>query len=71
VLWIRDILANPCLLTMDPDLAPDPAPCPAISVIDLQDNNKNYFFCFSAYHFLKVHLNNFSEIKSHKEVTKK
>jgi hypothetical protein len=32
----------------------DPAPDPAIFVIDLQDGNKKVFF--SAYYFLKVHL---------------
>ncbi len=50
------------------DLAPDPA----IFVIDLQDANKKLFFpSFPVYYFLKVHLHNFSEIKSHKEVTQK
>jgi hypothetical protein len=43
---------------MDPD--------PAIFVIDLQDTNKKLIF-FSAYHFLKVHLHNFSKIKSKKK----
>jgi hypothetical protein len=51
---------------MDPD--------PAIFVIDLQDANKKLpiFFSqsFSAYYFLKVHLHNFSKIKSQKEVAK-
>jgi hypothetical protein len=42
----------------------DPAPDPAIFIIGLQDAN------FSAYYFLKVHLHQFSKIKSHKEVTK-
>ncbi len=45
---------------MDPD--------PAIFVIDLQDTNKNYFF--SAFYFLKVHLHQFSKLKSRKEVQK-
>jgi hypothetical protein len=47
----------------------DPDPDPAIFVIGLQDASKNYFFntIFSAYHFLKVHLHNFSKIKSQKE----
>jgi hypothetical protein len=49
---------------MDP--APDADPDPAIFVSDLQDINKKFF----AYYFLKVHLNHFSKIKSHKEVTK-
>jgi hypothetical protein len=71
VLWIRDILVririhgsgDPCLWPMDPD--------PAIFVLDLQDANKNLFMLnFSAYYFLKVHLQNFSKIKSHKEITK-
>jgi hypothetical protein len=46
---------------MDPD--------PAIFVIDLQDANKKLIFLknFSAYYFLKVHLHNFSKIKSQKE----
>jgi hypothetical protein len=48
---------------MDPD--------PAIFVIDLQDANKKKFKKkISAYYFLKVHLHNFSKIKSQKEVTK-
>jgi hypothetical protein len=41
---------------MDPD--------PAIFVTDLQDANKKTIF--SAYFFLKVHLHNFSKIKSKK-----
>ncbi len=51
---------------MDPD--------PAVFVIDLQDANKktNLNKSFSAYYFLKVHLNHFSKIKkskrSHKTV---
>jgi hypothetical protein len=57
-----------------PDPAPGPAPYPAIFVIDLQNANKNYFFlqffCFSAYYSLKVHLHNFSKIKSHKKSQK-
>jgi hypothetical protein len=46
---------------MDPD--------PAIFVIDLQDASKKLIFnkIFSAYYFLKVHLNHFSKIKSQKE----
>ncbi len=53
---------------MDPDLDPDPA----IVVIKLQDANKKLlgFQSFSAYYFLKVHLNHFSKIKTQKEVTK-
>jgi hypothetical protein len=46
---------------------PKPAPGPAIFVIALKTQTKNYFF---AYYFLKVHLHHFSQIKSHKEVTK-
>jgi hypothetical protein len=48
---------------MDPD--------PAIFVIDLQDANKKLILLmiFSAYYFLKVHLDHFSNIKSPKEVT--
>ncbi len=47
-------------------------PDPAIFVIDLQDANKKLIKkkVFSAYYFLKVHLHNFSKIKSPKEVTK-
>jgi hypothetical protein len=50
---------------LDPDLDPDPA----IFVIDLQDASKKQIFniLFSAYYFLKVHLHNFSKIKSQKE----
>jgi hypothetical protein len=41
---------------------------PAIFVIDLHDASKKPFFkIFSAYYFLKVHLNHFSNIKSQKE----
>jgi hypothetical protein len=46
---------------MDPDSDPDPA----IFVNDFQDANKKLI-----YSFWKVHLNNFSKIKSQKEVTK-
>jgi hypothetical protein len=51
---------------------PDPDPDPAIFVIGLKDaNNKLFgFLSFSAYYFLKVHLHQSSEIKSHKEVKK-
>jgi hypothetical protein len=50
---------------MDPDSDPDPA----IFVIDLQDAGKKQIFytVFSAYYFLKLHLHNFSKIKSQKE----
>jgi hypothetical protein len=46
---------------MDPD--------PAIFVIDLQDASKKLIFntIFSAYYFLKVHLQHFSKIKNQKE----
>jgi hypothetical protein len=46
--------ADPCLWLMDPD--------PAISVTDLQDANKKliFYYIFSAYYFLKVHLHLFS-----------
>jgi hypothetical protein len=47
---------------MDPD--------PAIFIIDLQEDNKKNFLCFSLFYFLKVHLHPFSKIKSQKEVTK-
>ncbi len=59
--WGGSGSADPCLWLMDPD--------PAIFVIDLQDGCKNKFFntIFSAYYFLKVHLHNFSKIKSQKE----
>ncbi len=61
---------DPCLLLVDPD--PDLDPDPAILVIELQDANKKLIFkeSFSAYYFLKVHLHNFSKIKSQKEVEK-
>ncbi len=40
-------------------------------IIDLQDANKKLIFKIAyAYYFLKVHLHNFSKIKSQKEVTK-
>ncbi len=57
--------SDPCFWLMDPDSDPDPA----IFVIDLQDANKKQIFntIFSAYYFLKVHLHNFSKIKSQKE----
>jgi hypothetical protein len=58
---------DPRLWLMDPDPTPDPA----IFVIDLQEANKKVFFIsFSDYYFLKVHLHHFSNIRSHKEVTK-
>ncbi len=47
---------------MDPD--PDRDPGPAIFVIDLQDANKNQIFFHKFFYFLKVHLHNFSKIKS-------
>jgi hypothetical protein len=57
---------------MDPDSdpAPDADPDPAIFVSDLQDDNNKKFLRFFAYYSLKVHLHHFSNIKSHKEVTK-
>ncbi len=62
--------ADPCLRLMDPDLDADPA----IFGINLQDANKKIpvlgFQSLSADYFKKVHLNNFSKIKSQKEVTK-
>jgi hypothetical protein len=46
------------------DMDPDQAPV-------LQDANKGYFFqSFSANYFLKIHLHNFLNTKSHTEVTK-
>jgi hypothetical protein len=60
----------------DPDSAPDPDPDadpdPANLAFDLKDANKktNLKKSFSAYYFLKVHLHNFSKIKSPKEVIK-
>ncbi len=58
---------------MDPD--PDADPDPVIYVRDLQNVNKKFFFAYFCLlnlfiTFLKVHLNHFSKIKSHKEVTK-
>jgi hypothetical protein len=54
---------------MDPD--PHLDPDPAIFIIDLQDTNKKLIKkkSFPAYYFLKVHLHNFSKIKSQKKVT--
>jgi hypothetical protein len=45
---------------------------PAIFVIDIQDANRklNKKKSFYAYYFLKLHLRNFSKIKSPKDVTK-
>ncbi len=59
--WGGSGSADPCLWLMDPDHA--------IFVIDLQDASKKLIFntIFSAYYFLKVHLHNFSKIKSQKE----
>jgi hypothetical protein len=53
---------------MDPDADPDPA----IFIIDRQDVNKKIILKngFSAYYFWKVHLHQFSKIKSQKEFTK-
>ncbi len=51
----------------------DADPDPDIFVSDLHDVTKKLFFFsprFFAYYFLKVHLHNFSKIKSNKEVTK-
>ncbi len=49
----------------------DPDPDPAIFVINLQEaNKKNDKKSFSAYFFLKIHLHDFSKIKSQKEVLK-
>ena len=56
-IWIRGSIS---LSRLDPD--------PAIFVSDLQDVNKKlFFFCLFP---IKVHLHNFSKIKSLKEVTK-
>jgi hypothetical protein len=53
---------------MDPDQAPRIL---LFSSVTLKIATKIIFFpSFFAYYFLKVHLHNFSEIKSHKEVTK-
>jgi hypothetical protein len=52
---------------MDPNLPPDMDPDPAIFIINLQDaSQKTFFFSFAAYCYLKVHLHNFSKIKSKK-----
>jgi hypothetical protein len=51
---------------LDPELDTDPA----IFATDLQNANKKlFFFNFSAYYFLKVHLHHFSKIKRPKELT--
>ncbi len=67
--WYCSGSADSCLWPNDKDPAPDPA----IFVLDLQDANKKLFFAlsFCAYYFLKVHSHHFSKIKSHKEVTGK
>ncbi len=47
---------------------PDPASDPAIFVIDLQETNKKLSISkFFDRYFLKVHLNHFSKLKSHKK----
>ncbi len=53
---------------MDPDADPDPA----IFVIELQEANKKLILLKNVFCLLlmKVHLHNFSKIKSQKEVTK-
>ncbi len=49
----------------------DPDPDPGIFIIDLQGTYKKLIQKkLSAYYFLRVHLHNFSEIKSQKEVSK-
>ncbi len=58
VFQIRDILVRiPILGLMDP------APECALFVSDLQDANKNNFYMFFAYYFLKVHLHHSSQKK--------
>jgi hypothetical protein len=52
---------------MDPHSDPDPAPCLAIFVRDLQII---FFVSFLAYYFLKLHLHHFSKLEIHIEVTK-
>jgi hypothetical protein len=56
---------------MDPD--PDSDPDPVIFVLDLQDANKKltFYFIFSAYYFLKVHLHLFKDKKVKKSHKKK
>jgi hypothetical protein len=62
---LKSSAVDPCLWPMNPD------PDPAIFVLDLQDANKKLFFKkFLSLLLLKVHLYNFSKVKSHKEVTK-
>jgi hypothetical protein len=48
---------------MDPDLDPDPS----ISSLTFKTPT-NKIKSFSAYYFLKIHLHNFSKLKSPKEV---
>jgi hypothetical protein len=51
----------------------DPAPVPAIFVIDLQARRQQktiFLLRFSAFYFLKVHLHHFTKMKIHIEVTK-
>ncbi len=64
LMWIRIRGSMP--LRMDPNSDQDEDPDPRIFVIDFQEANKKLNFFknnFSAYYFLKVHLNHFSKIK--------
>ncbi len=58
---------DPCFWLMDLDL--DPGSGSYYLVIDLQDASKKIIFntIFSAYYFLKIHLQHFSKIKTQKE----
>ncbi len=61
--------ADPWHFDVDPD--PEADPDPAVFIINLRDANQKLILKkFSAYYFLKVHLNHFSKIKSKKKVTK-
>jgi hypothetical protein len=68
--WCGSGSPDPYLWLMDPDPDPDSAPDPCYFRHDVQDANKKLILkkSFSAFYFLKVHLNHFSKIKSHKTV---
>jgi hypothetical protein len=61
--WIRNIMVQIQLRVSDQWIL-------LISLLTFKPPKKTIFRSFSAYYFLNVHLNHFSKIKSHKEVTK-
>ncbi len=70
VFWIRDILVRIWIRILG-SIPFTNGSGTSFFVSDLQDANKNYNFSliFYAYSFKKVHLDNSSKKKSHKEVT--